>query len=579
MNTKKILALLLSVVMLIGVLGACGSKTDSEEENTDKTAEETTGETEETAEGFNMAVNIASEPKSIDPALNKAVDGAIMLNHFFEGLLKWDKAEGEAVDGLNAAKLVNGQAKDYEKVVNEDGTVTYTFTLRDDAKWSDGESVDAQDFVYTWQRLATPETAASYNYMIDMVVGYDEVADGTAEPSTLGVEATDDRTFVVNLKNDCPYFLEICAFPATYPVRKDIIEANGDQWTFEPETYVSNGPYKMSEWVHNSYIETVKNEEYYDVDNLGPDSITYKLMDDENAIYSGFTSGELQFVNRVPTDEFATLLANGDLDIASQFGTYYACFNVEQAPFDDPLVRKAFSLAVDRNFIVEQVTQGGQLPASGFVPSGIYDAEGPEGDDFRTVGKDYYSVAKEDYEANCEEARKLLEEAGYPNGEGFPAVEYLYNTDDEHKAVAEALQSMWKEQLGVDVTLNNQEWAVFIQTRQNGNYQIARNGWLADYNDPCNFLDMWYTDGGNNDAQYSNPDYDAAIDAAKATIDPAERMKAFHEAEDLLIGEEHALLPIYFYTQKYMLDDNVEGTYYSPYGYFFFGKCTQTEAE
>lgn len=582
-KTKKLLALCLAVMMLVGVMAGCGPKAPTESPNP---AEPSTPAETGT---FDLAVNLASEPQTIDPALNSAVDGAIMLNHFFEGLIKWaDNGEGNA-------ELVPGQATSWEKTDNGDGTVTYTFKLREDAKWSDGQPVTANDFVYSWQRLATPATAADYTYMIDMVKGWDEVANGVptgemetvvdeetgeesqvevmdyADPSTLAVSAPDDQTFVVTLTYDCPYFEEIAAFPATFPVRKDMIEKGGDQWTFDVATYIGNGPYKMSEWVHNSYIKGVQSETYYDYANLGPDSITFQLMDDANAIYSAFRSGTLQFIEEVPVDEIQSLLANDELHIVDYLGTYYACFNVQKAPFDDARVRQAFSLVIDRNYIVEKVTQTGQVPATGFVPSGMYDAEGPNGDDFRTVGGEFYSVSEADYQANCEKARALLAEAGYPNGEGFPAVEYLYNTNDNHRAIGEALQNMWKTELGVDVTLNNQEWGVFLETRKEGDYQIARNGWIADYNDPISFLDMWYTGGGNNDAQYSNKEYDAYIDAAKATSVPAERMEALHKAEQILMGDDVVHAAIYFYTQKYMLDPAVKGMYYTPLGYFFFG--------
>ncbi|MCF0133050.1 MAG: peptide ABC transporter substrate-binding protein [Blautia sp.] len=534
------------------------------------------------AEGFDIAVNFASEPQTIDPALNSAVDGAVMVQHMFEGLTKWadSGAEAAGTDGkANAAEIVLGQAESYEKVVNEDGTVTYTFKLRDDIKWTDGKDVTASDFEYAWKRLVTPETAADYNYMLDCVVNANEIMAGEMDPSELAVKAVDDKTFEVTILNDLPYFLEICAFPSTLPVRQDIIEANGDQWTFDVNTYLSNGAYKMTEWNHNSEIIMEKNPEYYDYENLGPDTITFKLMDDANAMLSGYNSGELDFIEEVPQAEIPNLLVSGDLKIADYIGTYYVCFQTQKAPFDDPKVREAFSLAIDRTYIVNQVAQSGQVEADGFVPAGIYDAEGAAGDDFRTVGGSYYAATDADYEANCERARELLAEAGYEGGEGFPVVEYLYNTNDAHKAVAEALQNMWETELGVTVTLNNQEWAVFLQTRKDGDYSIARNGWIADYNDPMSFLDMWLTGGGNNDAQYENPAYDELIMSAKATSDPAERMSYMHQAEDIIIGEDHALCPLYFYTQKFMLKDRVQGMYYTPLGYFFFQYATEAAAE
>ena len=275
-------------------------------------------------------------------------------------------------------------------------------------------------------------------------------------------------------------------------------------------------------------------------------------------------------------DEVAAKLATGELNVTNQVGTYYVCFQTQQAPFDDPRVREAFSLAIDRTYLVTSVTQTGETPATGYVPAGVYDAQGPGGEDFRTQGGAYWDPAKDAYAENCEKARQLLAEAGYPDGVGFPVVEYLYNTDDVHKAIAEALQNMWQTQLGVTVTLRNQDWNVFLQTRKQGDYSVARNGWLADYNDPMTFLDMWITGGGNNDAQYANPEYDALIAAAKTTSDPQVRMDYMHQAEDLLIGQDHALAPLYFYTQKYLLKDDIQGVYYTPLGYFFFSYCTRT---
>ena len=567
-NTKKFLALALASVMAVSV-AACGSSSSTNDTSAaDSSTTTEAADTTASADGYNLAVCLASEPMTIDPALNSAVDGAIMTNHMFEGLVKWvDNGNGEA-------ELAPGQAESWEKTVNDDGTVTYAIKMRDGIKWSDGKDVTAGDFEYSWKRLADPATAADYCYMIDMVQGYAEVADGSADKDTLGIKAVDDKNLEITLSYDCPYFEEIMAFPATFPVRQDIVEGN-EEWTYSPETYIGNGAYKMVEWSHNAYILTEKSETYYDYEKLGPDTIKYTLLDDNNAMLAAFNSGELNFIMNFPTDEMANYLASGQITVAPYIGTYYVCFNTEDEVFSNPLVRQAFSLVIDRNYIVENVSQSGEVPATGYVPSGVYDAEGANGDDFRTVGGDYYSVSADDYQANCDKARELLAEAGYPNGEGFPAVEYMYNTDDRHKAIAEALQNMWQTELGVTVNLSNQDWNVFLKSRKDGDFQIARNGWIADYNDPCSFLDMWYTGGGNNDAQYSNPEYDALIDAAKATSDQTERMAAFHKAEDLLIGQDSVLAPIYFYTNPYMLSDNISGMYYTPLGYFFFGYTQQ----
>ncbi len=569
-NTKKSIALSIVAVMLFGIISGCGSKTAAGA----------------SSKSFDLTVCLATEPQTIDPALNSALDSGTMLQHFFEGLMKW------VDDGNGKATLTYGQAKSMEKTVNADGTTTYTFKIRDDAKWSDGKPVTAGDFVYSWQRLVDHTTAAPYSYQLDMVRGYDEIANGTAtaetktdengnitpvmtyaQDSSLGVSAPDDKTFVVTLSYDCPYFKEICAFPATFPVRKDIIDSSGDQWTFNPDTYISNGPYKMSEWVHNSYIKAVANNNYYDAAKLGPKSITFQLIDDANSMYAAFKSGTLQFIEEVPSDEVSSLLASGDLKLNNYLGTSFVCFQNQKAPFDNELVRQAFSLAIDRNYIVENITKTGEVPANAYVPSGVFDVAGSAGDDFRTIGKKYYSVSADDYASNCEKARQLLAQAGYPNGKGFPSVEYLYSTDDRNKAVAEALQQMWKTQLGVDIKTTNQDWSVFGSNLNGGNYSISSAGFIADYNDPCSFLDMWSTGNGNNIIRFSNTDYDVDISAAKTTSNTAERMKDFHSAEDTLMNE-NAIAPLYFNTNMYMLDSSVKGMYYNPLGYYFFGYCT-----
>ena len=541
---KKVLALLFAALMVFSCF-ACNTQGPAEE--------------------FELNVNIASEPESIDPALNTAVDGAVMINHMFEGLYKWID------DGNGVAKLVLGQAESVD--VNAEKTV-YTFKSRENAKWSDGQAVTASDFVYSWQRLVDPATAADYCYMADILLNANEIMAGEKDKSELGVKAIDEHTLEVTLHTPCPYFEEIMAFPSLMPVRQDMIEKGGDQSTFDLSTYVGNGPYKMESWEHNSKIRLVKSENYYDFAKLGPNAINFALMDDANAIYAAFNSGQLNFIDEVPVAEIPTLVEQGKLNIDKYIGTYYVCFQTQKAPFDDVRVRKAFSLAIDRNYIVEQITRTGQVPASGFVPYGVNDALGIEGDDFRTVGGNYMDVSKEAYEANCEEARRLLAEAGYEGGADFPVVEYLYNTSDNHKAIGEALQQMWQDELGVTVNLVNQEWNTFLQTRKEGNYSIARNGWIADYNDPMSFLDMWLTGGGNNDAHYSNAEYDALIMQAKSTSDAAERMRLMHQAEDILMGEDVVHAAIYFYTNKYMAQ-GFTGMYYTPLGYYFFGYTKQ----
>ncbi|MDO5718222.1 MAG: peptide ABC transporter substrate-binding protein [Tissierellia bacterium] len=582
--------LLLSLVLVFALLVSCGPKnaptkeemqkteesnekdeaqTDAEQGKEEKEEQEkdddkqdkaqTGGGHPSLAEGIQdgvIDVCIASEPESIDPALNTAVDGAVMLHHAFEGLIKWvDDGEGNAI-------LAPGQAESWD--VSEDG-LTYTFHLRDGIKWSDGKDVTANDFVYAWNRLVNPDTGADYNYMLDMVEGF--------EDNNLNIKAVDDKTFEVKLGAFCPFFEEICAFPSTFPVRQDIVEGN-DKWTTDPGSYVSNGPYIMKDWAHNSYILFEKNPDYYDADSLTANTIKFHLMDDHNAMYAAYLSGELDYIAQAPQEEIQTLLDIGSLKVNPQIGTYFVCFNTTEEPFDNPDVRKAFSLVIDRDYIVDKVAAQGQVPASGFVPSEINDAAGHGNPDFRTVGGDYYSMDPADYEKKCDEARELLKKAGFENGEGFPVVTYLYNTNDGHKAIGEALQNMWQEELNVTVNLQNQDWAVFQTERKEGNYSIARHGWIADYNDPMTFIDMWVSGSGNNDAQYNNPEFDKLVADAKAADNIEDRMKLMHEAEDLMVGEDAIVAPIYYYNSAYMLKPNIQGMYYTPLGYYFFGSTT-----
>lgn len=557
MKGKKLLALIMALAMAVLTLAGCGDKP--------------------TANMDALSVCIASEPQTIDPALNTAVDGAVLTQHVFEGLMRWVDSE-KPVDNatVNYAKLDLGQAEKYEKTVNEDGTVTYVFTLRDGIKWSDGKPVVAGDFEYAWKRAVNPETAADYSNMFSAIVGFQEANADAANTDKLAVKAVDEKTLEVTLSTDLPYFLELCAFPTYLPVRKDIIESAGDQWTFSPDTYIGNGMYKMTEWTHNQKIVLTKNEEYYGKDNVAIKDLTFILSDDDNAMLAAYRSGEVNFIESVPVDETPALLADGTMKILPYLGTYYVCYQTEKAPFNDARVRKAFTLAIDSKFIAEKITQTGEVPANGWVPFGIADAD-PAGADFRTTGGAFWEAptSEEIYKKNLEEANRLLDEAGYTDRSTFPVVEYLYNTNERHRAIGEALQQMWQEGLGVRVTLNNQDWSVFLQTRKDGDYMIARNGWINDYNDPMGFLDMWVTGGGNNDAKYSNPAYDAAIKKAMSTSDPAERMAAMHEAENLIIGQDWALGPIYFYTQHYLMDDAVKGVYYTPLGFFFFQNATK----
>lgn len=557
---KKLVSLLLVVCMAASMV-ACGSSDNGAASNNDGSA---TTENGGDAAGGDAAAGdtmitacIASEPETIDPSLNSSVDGATYIQHTFEGLMKF-----QAVDGQVEPEVVPGQAA-AEPTVSEDGLV-YTFTLRDDIYWSDGEPVTAQNFVYSWQRIVDPATASDYCYIIDMVANSKEIQAGEKDKSELGIVALDDKTLEITLVSPCAYFMDLCAFSSLMPLREDVVEGN-DAWTFD--NYVGNGKYVISEWTHDESIVMTVNDKYYAQDEIKNDGITWKLMDDANAMLADFRSGSLDFINSVPVDETEALLAEGTLKTTPYLGTYCAVFNTEEAPFDNALVRQAFSLAIDRNYICEKITQCGETPASGWVPTGTTNYAGG---DFRVDGGEYYSVAEEDYEANCAKAKELLAEAGYPDGEGFPVVTYLYNTDDKHQKIYEALAYMWQDVLGVQVTGSNQDWNVFLSTRSDGDFEVARHGWIADYNDAVNFLDMYMTSqiGGNNYARWSNEEFDNLITASITETDTAKRQEILHQAEDLMM-EDMIVAPLYFYVEPYCLSTDLTGASHTSLGYWF----------
>ena len=560
--------------------------------------------TETTAKGLSsISVCIASEPDTIDPALNSAVDGATLTAHLFSGLAKWDQdASGNLVIVADAAKSLP------EGVENEDGTVTYTYTIRD-MKWSDGKAVTAGDFEFAWKRAASTELGADYGYMFEVVKGY---------PDDLAVKALDDKTLEVTLANYVAYWNELLAFPAYFPVREDVV--SNESWATDPSTYVSNGMYKLTAWEHNSVITLTKNPDHPDADQVTMDEIKFYLSDDANNMLSNFKNGDWLLIDDVPNEEIPALKVQypNELVVAGQIGTYYVCWNVNEdiLPANSGLtgeaaeeakaeIRKALSLVLDRNYICDEIGQAGQVPASSFVAMGMTNADGTQfyqtagGTDKAYYG--YYDVSADAFEANFASAVETLKKYyNYDEKTGmftnFPSLTYLYNTSSGHKAIGDYIQSAFAS-VGVTINLVNQEWNTFLNTRKNGDYSVARNGWLADYNDPISFLDMWVTASGNNDVQFGKgahkdlklysldltdlgydvkvvdgtwaETYDVIISIIKKCTDPSVRTELMHRAEDLLMSTG-CIVPLYFYTDIYMLSDKVEGFFSNPLGYKYF---------
>jgi len=495
-----------------------------------------------------IRINVGPEPDSIDPALNSAMDGGVYIAHAFEGLTITGK------DG----KITYGVADKWD--ISNDG-LTYTFNIRDNAKWSDGEPVTAQDFVYTWQRVVDPITASEYSYQLAPVKNATAITAGEMTVDTLGVRAIDEKTLEITLEAPTAYFLELLAFYTYSPVRRDIIEAHGDKWTLKPETYIGNGPFKVVERSIDDKIVMAKNENYWNADEVLPPQLVFVLMQNENAAVAGIKEGSLDFATNPPPQDIPILIEEGIVQIHPQLGTYYYVVNFTNETTKDPRVRRALALAIDRKYIIEQVTKAGQVPAGAWVPSGINDVTG----DFRENGGDYYSVDPADYEANVAEAKQLMTEAGYPDGEGFPVLEFKTNPGAGHTSIFEAIQQMWSESLGIDSVMTQEEWAVFQQTRNDKNFVLARHGWIGDYNDPMTFIDVFVSDSPQNNGGYSNAKFDELINIARSTGNQNVRMTAMHEAEDVLL-EDMGLIPLYFYTQPLLVSPKLKGIVFDVLG-------------
>ena len=555
---KRIATLLLMLALVLSVAFASGAS----ESKAPK------------AEKFVINACIASEPETIDPTLSSSVDASAYSQHMFENLMKYAMTD-EYVDGSKNLKLTEvtcGQAKSY--TVSDDLKV-YTFTLRDDIYWSDGKPVTAADFEYSWKRLVDPANAADYGYFLDgIVLNAAEIQAGEKDKSTLGIKALDDKTLEITLESPCAYFIEMCAFAALMPLRQDVVEGN-DNWT-EPGKMVSNGPYKLTEWVHDSKIVMEKNEKYYDYEKLGPDQIVFWLSDSETAILSAYQSGEWQFIETFPTDMIDSLQASGDCWIDPYVGTYYLYLNCSK--ITDWRVRAAMVLSVDRENIVKNVTQGGQTPATGFVASGILDSTGSDfaygvselGAIYNTLSKMYPEYDLSTYAGKCDLAKKLYADA-IADGSWNPntTIVYNFNTSESHKKIAEACGSDWQTVLGINITLQNQEWATYTNGLGEHQFGVARLGWIADYNDPITYLELMVTGNTYNYGLYSDPVYDIAVTLAKAMLAGDARDALLYSAEETLFGQGgFPVCPIYYYTNMYCAN-GLTNMGYTPMGYYF----------
>lgn len=478
----------------------------------------------------------AGEPKDLDPHIVTGVPEFRILMNVFEGLVGKDPKTLLPVPGV---------AESWK--ISKDGKV-YTFKLRKNAKWSNGDAVTAQDFIYSWTRLLTPSVASEYNYQGFYIKGGKDFNSGkTKDASQLGLKAIDANTLEVTLENPTPFFLGLLFHHSLLPVHKATVEKFGTKWT-RPENIVSNGPFVVKKWEINKVISLAKNPNYWDAAKVVLTQANFFPVDKIDTEEKMFRSKELHTTYEIPQEKLPTWQKDTSGVFISEpyLGTYYYLLNTTQKPLDNKDVRKALSLAIDREKLVKFVTRAGQLPGTVLTPPG-------------TGGYKPTPRLPSDL-SQLQKARELLVKAGYPGGKGFPKMDILYNTNDNHKKIAETIQQMWKENLGIDVGLYNQEWKVYLDNQAALNYQIARKGWIADYNDPNTFLDMFVTGGGNNNTGWSNKKYDSLIGAAAKESSQAKRFKIFQQAEDILL-DELPIMPIYIYTRNYLLSKDVQGWY------------------
>ncbi|BBH20925.1 oligopeptide-binding protein OppA [Paenibacillus baekrokdamisoli] len=531
---KKMIVLVSLMLVLTGLLSACGSK-----------KEENGGQTSSSDQTFRM--NLTSEPPTLDVAQVQDNVSFTVLSGLFEGLTRMD-AKGNIVPGVAEKWDVSADGKHF------------TFHLRKDAKWSNGDPVTAHDFEYSWKRtldpnLNPPAPYAYQLYYIKNAQNYNIKADNPnhiSDPNQLGVKATDDYTLDVELENPTPYFLNITAFFTTFPVHKSA--KDNPNWAAEAKGYIGNGPFKLASWKHGDSIELVPNEYYNKKAEIKLTSVKFAMYKDPNTELNAYKTGQLDWAGMptgsIPAEQLAKAIKdkNPELNIKGIASTYYYLFNNTKKPFNNAKVRKALSMAINRTDLVEKVAKGGQQPAYGFVSTGIHGVK----EEYRT------EVPANFFKEDVAEAKKLLAEGLAEEGlKSMPAFSLSFN-EGLHKNVAEAIADMWKTNLGITVNLELQEWKVFLKNRQSLNFDIARSGWGADYNDPMTFIDMYTSKGGNNDIGFKNPEYDALVKEANSTNDQQKRVDAMAKAEKILIGDNMAIMPIWNYTSSELVKPYVK---------------------
>ena len=493
-----------------------------------------------------------SEPQGLDPHVVTGIPEFHIIYALIEGLVIEDPKTLEPMPGAAESWTISEDRK------------TYVFKMREGAKWSNGDPVTAHDFVYSWKRLITPGLASEYAYQLFYLLNAEKYYKGEiSDFNEVGVKALDDMTLEVKLHHPVPFFLSLLTHHSLYPVQKATIEKFGkidsrvSKWTL-PGNFVGNGPFTLKKWELNKVIVVEKNPLYWNASIVKLDEIHFYPIENEQTEERMFRAGQLHLTNAVPTEKIEVYKEKSPelLKIDPYMGTYYYLVNTLKKPFDDPRVRRALAMSMDRTQIVEKITKGGQMPAYALTP--------PD-----TMGFTPKAAIPYDLEG----ARKLLAEAGFPDGNGFPETELIYNTMDAHRKIAVGIQQMWKNALNINISLLNQDWKVFLDNQRTLNFTLSRASWIGDYPDPNTFLDMWVTDGGNNHTGWSNKTYDDLINKAAEAANKEERYGFFQQAEEILT-KEVPIIPIYTYTRVYLKRPEVKGWYpnildHHPYQYVY----------
>jgi oligopeptide transport system substrate-binding protein len=479
-------------------------------------------------------VNLGTEPPSLDWSLATDHVSFNVISNLMVGLTEFDK-------DLKPSPVI---AKSWEL---HDGGKKIVFRLRDDVQWSDGKKVRAQDFEYAWKRLLSPKTASQYAYILFDVANAQEYNEGKVkDASSVGVQAQDDQTLIVTLRHPASYFLAITTFEVTFPQRQDIIEKFDTRWT-EPANIVTNGPFRMTSWKHENEIELTANASFFR-GKPTIEKVTMYMINEKTTAVTMYEQGNLDFIDEshsIPPLEKPRLSKIPGFKVVPQLRGEYYSFAVDRKPFDNPKLRQAFALAIDRE-VLPKVLQGGPTPATSWIPPGML-AHNPE------IGLKF----------NPAEARRFMKEAGYPDGKGLPPIVLGYNTDEEKKLIAEAIQSMWQKHLGVVVKIENQEWKVFLKKLQTDPFPVFRSGWGADYPDPDNFMKLFTSNSGNNHGRWKNLRYDQLLEQAAQELDSKKRARLYDDAQKLLTEVDAAIVPLYWKSEATLLNPKFVGLEYN----------------